>query len=277
MKNFYLTIDLEEWYHLLYFKTITNFRGENYFIFHLQQILDLLDKYNIKSTFFVLAEIAKTHPTIIKKIHSKGHEIACHGLNHDLVSNKTVEKFKSELIEAKSILEDITNESIIGYRAPCFSLSDDSLRELSGIGFKYDSSFIKFSNHRLYGQLTMQGYERKSELRLANENNFIEFQIPTTKLFKYEIPFSGGGYLRIIPWFIFKSIFKSELGKKSEYLIFLHPFELYPGKFNLPIKTDLLSKLRFHINRRKNIYKVEKLIKIALEKGYSFKTMKEVL
>ena len=277
MKNFYLTIDLEEWYHLLYFKDITELRGNDFFIFKLEEILNLLDKYNIKSTFFVLAELARNYPDIIKKIYSRGHEISCHGLNHDLVSNKTLEQFKLELIHAKTIIEDIINDTVLGYRAPCFSLSDDSLKELSRLGFKYDSSFIKFSNHKLYGQLKMEGYQYTGDLRLMNTNNFTEFQVPTTKFLWFEIPFSGGGYLRIIPWFLFKKIFKSELDKKNEYQIFLHPFELYTGKFKLPIKTGLFSKLRFHINRRKNIYKVEQLIKIALEKGYSFKTMKEVL
>lgn len=277
MKNFYLTIDLEEWYHLLYFRDVTNFKGEDYFIFKLDEVLNLLEKFKIKSTFFVLGELAKNHPTIIKKIHSKGHEIACHGLNHELVSNKTIEEFKSELYQAKSILENITKDSVLGYRAPCFSLSDQTLVELSKIGFKYDSSFIKFSNHKLYGQLKMKGYSYKSDLRLVNTNKFTEFQVPTTRIWKFEIPFSGGGYLRIIPWFLFKKIFNKELEKRKEYQIFLHPFELYSGKFKLPIKTNFLSSLRFYLNRRKNIHKVEQLINMALKKGYNFKTMKEVL
>ena len=277
MKNFYLTIDLEEWYHLLYFKDITNFQGEDFFIHELKEILNLLDRYKIKSTFFVLAELAKNYPSIIKEIHSKGHEISCHGLNHDLVSNKTLKQFKTELTEAKAIIEEIINDKILGYRAPCFSLSDEGLKELYDLGFKYDSSFIKFSNHKFYGELKMEGYKRESDLRLRNKNNFFEFQVPTTKFLKYEIPFSGGGYLRIIPWFFFKKIFKSELQKRNEYQIFLHPFELFSGYFKLPIKANLLPKLRFYINRKKNIFKVEKLIKIALNKGYVFKTMKEAI
>lgn len=277
MKNFYLTIDLEEWYHLLYFKKETDLQGDDFFIYKLQEVLKLLDKYNIKSTFFVLAELARNHPNIIKEIHSKGHEISCHGLNHDLVSNKTLSQFKAELEAAKTTLEDIINEPVLGYRAPCFSLSDDSLKELSTLGFKYDSSFIKFSNHKLYGQLKMEGYQRKSDLRLVNQNNFLEFQIPTSNFLGFEIPFSGGGYLRLIPWILFKIIFKKEISRREEYQIFLHPFELYSGKFSLPIKTDLLSKFRFNINRRRNIHKVEQLIKIAIDKGYRFRTMKEIL
>ena len=277
MKLFYLTIDLEEWYHLLYFSDVTDFKGEDFFIHKLEEILKLLEKYNIKSTFFVLGELAKKYPKIIKEIHSKGHEISCHGLNHKLVSNKTLKEFITELTTAKSIIEGITNERVLGYRAPCFSLSDESLGELIKIGFKYDSSFIKFSNHKLYGQLSMKGFQRKSDLRLINSKNFTEFQIPTTRFWKFQIPFSGGGYLRIIPWFLFKKIFSRELDKKEEYQIFLHPFELYSGEFKLPIKTSILSQFRFYINRKKNINKVEQLIIIAKNKGYVFKRMKEVI
>ena len=277
MKNFYLTIDLEEWYHLLYLKNETDFKGEDFFIFKLEEILSILEKHNIRATFFVLAELAEKHPHIIREIHSKGHEISCHGLNHDLITNKTLDQFTRELKKAKSLIEDIIKSPISGYRAPCFSLTDQTLAKLLDIGFKYDSSFIKFSNHKLYGKLKMSDYRRISNLRLINSKKFIEFQIPTTKIGKFEIPFSGGGYLRIIPWFLFKIIFKRELDKNTEYQIFLHPFELYSGKFKLPFRKDLHSLFRFYFNRRRNIYKVDKLIKIALSKGYNFKVMKEVI
>ena len=58
-KKFYLSIDLEEWYHLLYFKKYTNFRGEDFFIFKINEFLNFLNKRQIKATFFVLAELAE--------------------------------------------------------------------------------------------------------------------------------------------------------------------------------------------------------------------------
>ena len=155
MKKFFLTLDLEEWYHLEYFKDIRNDQSYDCFIFKLDGFFNFLKKHNIKITVFVVAELALKYPNIIKKISDDGHEIACHGLDHDLVYNKSFSVFKNELIKAKNILEKIINKPIYGYRAPCFSMMDERLDLLRDLKFKYDSSYIKFSQHKLYKTLKL--------------------------------------------------------------------------------------------------------------------------
>jgi len=270
-KKFYLTIDLEEWYHLLYFKKYTNFKGDDFFIHKLNGFLDYLIERKIKATFFVLAELAKQHPLVIRRIHNDGHEISCHGLNHELVSDKSEKQFIDELIKAKAIIEDIIGESIYGYRAPCFSLTNNTLSKLSSIGFRYDSSFIKFSNHKLYNELNMSMFKRHNSILLeSNIGEFFEFEIPTTKIFNINIPISGGGYLRIIPFLIFKFFYTQELKKRNNYMLFLHPFELYDGRFDLPINASFKDKLRFNYGRKSNLNKLSKLLLIAEKLNYEF-------
>ena len=270
-KKFYLSVDLEEWYHLLYFKKYTNFKGKDFFIFKINEFLFFLKDRHIKATFFVLAELAKKHPSIIKQIYNDGHEIACHGYNHGLVTEKSVDQFINELTKAKKILEEIIDDKIYGYRAPCFSLTNNKLSKLYSIGFSYDSSYIKFSNHKLYSELNMSKYKRLNSILLKKKNTkFFELQIPTTRINNFNIPISGGGYLRIIPFIIFRYLFKLELKKRNEYMLFLHPFELYPGKFKLPIKPSLIDNLRFSYGRYSNLKKLSNLLDLAKQMNYEF-------
>lgn len=277
-KEFYLTIDLEEWYHLFYFRKYTQLRGKDHFVFKTLNILAYLNQMDIKATFFVLAELAKKYPEIIKAISRNGHEIACHGYNHELITEKNIQIFEHELVRAKTILEGITNQKVLGYRAPCFSLTDNTLSKLSDLGFKYDSSFIKFSDNNMSRELQMENYKRLNSVEwIHKKSSFKEFQIPTVKLHKFQVPISGGGYIRIIPFPIFRYIFKRELKKRYRYLFFLHPFELDPSTFHLPINASRLETLRFHFGRKSSLKKISKLIKLIRENGYEFKRMKDAL
>ena len=79
--------------------------------------------------------------------------------------------------------------------------------------------------------------------------------------------------MRIIPFIIFKYLFKLELKKRNEYMLFLHPFELYPGKFKLPIKPSFKDKLRYSYGRFSNLKKLSKLLFLAKKMNYEFMLM----
>jgi peptidoglycan/xylan/chitin deacetylase (PgdA/CDA1 family) len=83
------------------------------------RILDLLDRYNFKATFFVVAEKAKLYPEIVKECLKRGHRIACHDLDHKITSN--FRRYKSlfrEIGEAQRILKDIIGKTPRLYRPP---------------------------------------------------------------------------------------------------------------------------------------------------------------
>ena len=79
--------------------------------------------------------------------------MACHGYAHQVIFNQTKEEFKEDVRKAKAILEDITGEEIIGYRAPTYSINKETLWALEilhKLGFRYDSSIVPIS-HDVYG------------------------------------------------------------------------------------------------------------------------------
>ena len=105
------------------------------------RMLDIFDEFNINSTFFVVGEDAIKYPHRIKEMIAKGHEVANHTLNHYqhfLSLNKQDKEF--EIVECKKVIEDITGEEVVGFRAPGWNIDKICMRILHENGFKYDSS-----------------------------------------------------------------------------------------------------------------------------------------
>jgi polysaccharide deacetylase family protein (PEP-CTERM system associated) len=107
----------------------------------------------IRATFFILGWIAERCPGLVREIRAQGHEIACHGYAHQLIYGQSPETFREDIKKAKAIIEDITGEAVIGYRAPSYSITGDSLwafEVLMEEGFRYDSSVFPI-RHDFYG------------------------------------------------------------------------------------------------------------------------------
>lgn len=109
----------------------------------LPMLLDLYDKYEVKATFFYIAEFAKKHPEIVRIVQDKGHEIACHGLTHEhdkAFDTLSLDEQIRHLSEAKAILEDISGVEVASFRAPALRVNSDTPKALMETGFKFDSS-----------------------------------------------------------------------------------------------------------------------------------------
>ena len=177
MKKVYLTVDIEEWYHLDYLKNYQLNKDEVKTIPKMFDFLDMLDRLNVKATFFTLGEIAYKHADILRDIKDRGHAIGCHGLDHELLYNKSDEEFKEQVLRAKEIIDEILGEkTVIGYRASCFSMDRNKLDILKEIGYRYDSSYISFAEHPLYGKLDLTGYEKLNDITYQKDG-FLEFEI----------------------------------------------------------------------------------------------------
>ena len=141
MKYFLLTNDVET--HSIYYNDLRDETGHQVYKQAIPYLLDLYEKKNIKSTFFITGHIAKLYPEVVKMIANKGHEIACHGLTHEVnmaFDTMSLEDQISHLKEAKKILEDISGKEVISFRAPALRVNKDTPRALEEAGFKIDSS-----------------------------------------------------------------------------------------------------------------------------------------
>ncbi len=107
------------------------------------RLLDLYSKWNIKTTFFFTGHIAKLYPEVVRMVIPYGHEIGSHGYTHDHKHSfdlLTFEKQKQYILKSKNILEDISGERIVSFRAPALRVQKETAKALLESGFIVDSS-----------------------------------------------------------------------------------------------------------------------------------------
>ena len=213
-----LTFDIEEWYvYQLYPKG-----GKAYYLPIIDEYLDklllLLKDNDVKATFFCLGKVAEEYPNVIRKIVDNGHEIGCHSYQHKFVTQMTKEEFYDDTLYAKKILEEVSGQKILAYRAPAFSFSKSNkwvFEVLCELGFEYDCSI--FPTSRSFGGFKSFATDKPSIVDV-NGATIKEFPVNISDIFGLTIPFSGGGYFRLTPY----SLIKSELLKNDYIMSYFH-------------------------------------------------------
>jgi polysaccharide deacetylase family protein (PEP-CTERM system associated) len=275
MKKAVLTLDVEDWYHLDYFDR-SECDTANSLLDGLDVYVEFLDSLSLPSSFFVLGEIAEKKVELFKSLVKAGHDVGSHGWNHVRPLTLTVNEFRADLDRSVEIMKEINDERGFGYRAPCFSLDRERLDIVRDAGFSYDSSRIEFGDHPLYGSINMDGYETITRTIYRCEE-FMEFEATTFPIMGKRIPISGGGYLRLFPWTLMKTLISRYLKLNDLYVLYIHPFEL--SKLDLPEiprSTSNLTKFRFSHGRKSVLDKITKLVNLLRSKGYSFTTFNEI-
>ena len=269
MCNNILSIDVEEIFHIEYYEKIKNDVQIYRSIENVPLILDLLDECNSKATFFVLGEIIEKYPSLLKIIENRGHELAYHGWSHTSLLKTTQNIFKLEL---KNFLK--LHPSCIGFRAPSFSLNENSkwvLDILKNENIKYDSSIFPAITI-LYGTPRAPIYPYKislNNLEKPCDNGIWEFPLLVYPILGLRIPTAGGFYFRMMPKIVDYSI-KLRNKKGFPAVIYIHNWELDP---NTPILK--INSYRSFIT----YYNIKKTFKIfkKLLKNYEFTSFKNYL
>lgn len=223
-----------------------------------RRILDILDRYDTKATFFVLGWIAERVPDLVAEIHRAGHEIATHGYGHELVYTLNVNEFREDIRRSKNILEEITGGRVFGYRAPNFSITDQALDVLQDEGFLYDSSLFPAMRHDRYGKLTSVSFDGRIGVEKARDNLY-EVLIPTLRICGKEIPWGGGAYFRILPYWIYRAGVNRILTNRDSFVFYFHPWEI---DFEQPrvkgIKVNY--RIRHYTGQKRAKHKLGRLI-----------------
>lgn len=205
-----LTFDLEEWF--TYAKR-PNSNKEYYSPIlksYLFKLLDLLDQKKTKCTFFCLGVVAREEPEVIKSIYERGHEVGCHSYSHKWISKMNYKQFSEDTRISIDVLEQITGEKVRMYRAPAFSITENTkwaLEVLIEQGILYDSSI--FPVKRRFGGFP--SYDTPCPATIKTQAGEIkEFPINYSTLGKIKIAFSGGGYFRFYPYWLIHYFTKKE-------------------------------------------------------------------
>ena len=269
-KTAVFSLDIEDWYHLDYFEDMP---GSDYSMLDgIEVYRNLLAKHDIPSSYFVLGELMEPLADTLGQLSAEGADIGVHGWNHRRPLTMAASEFKADIGAAKDLLEKTTGKPVLGYRAPCYSLDRERLEIIKDLGFKYDSSRIDFSNHPLYGSLEIDDFGSPAPF-IYRTGDFFEFEVSTLPFIGRRVPVSGGGYLRIFPWFLMRSLLKRFVAGSSFYTLYIHPFELSRKK---PPDTGKsispLTRFRFRRGLGGVEKKLERLIYLLKDEGFVFNT-----
>lgn len=272
-----LTVDVEDYFHVAAFRRHIRVEDWDHYplrvVDNTRRVLDLMDEAGVKATFFILGWVAARAPDLVREIQGRGHEIASHGFGHQLIYDIGAERFRQDVRRAKALLEDISGEAVIGYRAPSYSITARSLWALDILveeGFTYDSSIFPIF-HDLYG---IPGALRFPHVLQRPAGSIREFPISTLHLgfggMAYRLPVGGGGYLRLFPVtfmrYAFERINRRE-GKPA--VLYFHPWEVDPDQPR--IAAGFKSRFRHYVNLEKTFDKLSYLVR-----SLSFAPMKDV-
>ena len=236
-----LTFDIEDWYnHDDYSRDFAWEKHEVRIYEGTEKILTALDERGLKGTFFCVGWIAEHHPKVIQWIAERGHHIGCHSYQHELATRFTREQFKEDTYKAKRLIEDAASQEVNAFRVPSFSVTHDNLWAfdvLAELGFKYDSSV--FPSHHEFGGLP--DFPSTPHIIKTKHGDLKEFPISLGKVLGREIVYSGGGYFRVMPYWLLKRI-----TQKAEYVLaYFHPSDFDPDQPQMP----QLPKMRQFKNR----------------------------
>lgn len=267
-----LTFDIEDWFHT--HENRQHFSGHTWKKLpsrvenNTMRILNLLEEFDIKATFFILGWVAEHHPDLVKKIYSKGHEIGSHSHWHHHANKLAHEDFEKDLVRSISVLSNIIGDEITAYRAPGFSLREKdywAFEILAANGILKDSS--------------IQIYPFKHDKPFViNTKSGSIMEYPLIKS-RFGFPYTGGGYFRALPDSMFKKLFeKPEKNMQSStyHLLYFHPrdfdseyfdsnlFTLYRNILNAYNTDVCMQRLRIVLAANKTLSLAEALdIKIS--------------
>lgn len=220
-------------------------------------LLDLFAREGVRATFFTLGWVARRQPALIRRIVAEGHELACHGDAHQMITQMSPEAFRDDIRRAKSTLEEISGARVLGYRAPTFSVVERTrwaLDVLRDEGFAYDASVFPIRHDR-YG--IPDAPRRPHRIASGPGAGLVEFPSSTVRVLGRNLPVGGGGYLRLLPMrYTLQAL--ARIAHEGPFMVYLHPWEVDPlqPRFGL----SRLATLRSYHNLDQMIPRLTRLI-----------------
>jgi len=268
------TVDVEDYFHVAALSSVItrdSWATREYRVeANTERLLVLLAERRVHGTFFVLGWVAERSPGLVRRIAQAGHEIACHGLSHQLVYRQSPQEFRDETTRAKGCLEDLIGQAVLGYRAASFSVTRASLWALDvliDLGFRFDSSIFPIRHDR-YG--LPGATPEPHRVSAPSGRTLVEFPMSAARFLGVQVPVSGGGYFRILPYWLTRAGLKQIEGRGRPFTFYLHPWEVDPGQPR--IRVGAFSRFRHYTG----LERCESRLRRVLTE-FAFTSMREAL
>jgi polysaccharide deacetylase family protein (PEP-CTERM system associated) len=257
-----LTIDVEEYFHPTEVRLSTPLERWPYLPSRVEAqtdlVLELLDRHSVSATFFVLGWVAEHRPQVVRKIIRAGHEVGCHSYAHQLVYAMTPAQFHEDTVRAVAAIQDAGGVTPRVYRAPCCSITNQSLwalEILAECGFEYDSSIFPIVHDR-YG---IPGFGRQPRVMDTPSGAILEIPVATAELANRIMPVGSGGYLRLLPYrYTAAGMRRTNNLEQQPACIYFHPWEVDPDIPRLAV--GMISRLRTYTGLARMRQKLDRLL-----------------
>lgn len=261
MSQSIFSIDVEDWFNLsgtglepppsqwdrLESRVERNLRG----------LFELLAKGGGTATCFFIGYFGRRFPHLIREAIAAGHEIASHSCFHRLVYEMSPAEFYQDALASRKLLEDISGRPVRGFRAPAFSVTERTpwfFEKLAEAGYRYDSSV--FPARHQTGGLATSRFEPYSVATAAGP--VAEFPITVVRALGTQMCFFGGGYLRLFPYRLMRSMGRRVLQEGRPVVFYVHPREIDPDQPRMPLSRR--RKFTCYVNLRSTRPKIERIL-----------------
>lgn len=222
------------------------------------RMLDLFAECGVQVSCFFLGYIGRRFPHLVKRASAEGHEIASHGFSHKLVFEQNAGEFFEDVYKTRLLLEDISGQSVQGYRAAAFSVTEKSpwfFEKLVEAGYRYDSSVFP-APHGI-GGLTTTTYH--PHVIATPSGDLMEFPITVVDVIGKPMCFFGGGYLRLFPYFLIRSMAQRAMSENRPVVFYIHPREINPHHPRLPM--PLKRRFKTYVNLKTTEPKIRNIMR----------------
>ncbi|WP_293614092.1 XrtA system polysaccharide deacetylase [Porticoccus sp.] len=255
-----MSVDVEDYYHVSAFEGCINKKQWNEMPCrieaNMERILALFEQKSIKATFFTLGCVAERYPAMVREIVDQGHELASHGWEHIRVTQQNQQAFTQDITRTRQLLEDLSGQPVIGYRAASYSICEENLWALDCLadaGYQYSSSIVPI-RHDHYG---IPGAPRFA-FPAAN-NRLLEIPVTTIPVAGRNINCGGGGWFRLFPYSFTRWAINRVNRKEHQPCIFyFHPWEIDPEQPRVP-NAGSKARFRHYLNLHKVHHRLEQL------------------
>lgn len=255
------SVDVEDWFHILDLPKAPDIsewgslpsRVEQNFM----RLLDLFDEHQTQVTCFFLGWIGERFPHLVREAARRGHEIASHGYAHRLVYQMSPQDFYRDALESRKTLEDIAGVPVWGYRSAGFSVTQDTdwfFDKLVDAGYIYDSSVFPASR----GHGGMNNGCRSPYWIERHGGRLFEFPISVIGILGKPFCFFGGGYLRLSPYSVIRTMAKRVLKDSRPVVFYVHPREIDIHHPRLPMNRK--RRFKSYVNLRSTLPKLTRLL-----------------
>lgn len=256
-----MTVDVEDYFQVSAFETLVDKAQWQTLPKRVEEntlrILDLFAAQQVRATFFTLGWVAERYPQLVKEIVKGGHEIASHGWEHVRVNTQSPAEFRNDVERTRKLLQDISGEPVIGYRAASYSIGASeswAWEQLAEAGHLYSSSIVPI-RHDLYG---IPGAPRFAFA--TADNRLLEIPITTVSLAGRNVNCGGGGWFRLFPYkFSRWALARVNEHEKQSGIFYIHPWEIDPAQPR-PEGLGLRTRFRHYLNLNRTYGRLERLL-----------------